>query len=87
MRLLIAGILTLIIFLMICAFDNEKKETSKVEKNKFSIYSFPPQQEEIHLNLYYFHQSDLKIHPPFVYEESHHAKRSYNMSPLLQQFN
>lgn len=66
MRLLIAGILSLVIYLLTCAYGNEGKAAPKVEKKQVyepELICYPPYSFDF---IYFFGLPDLPIVPPIL---------------------
>lgn len=72
MRLLIAGILTLVIYLLTCAWGSEGRAVPQVKERGISAYNTQNTHIFIHSFYYYLFPFHDNIQPPYIPDNEKH---------------
>lgn len=72
MRLLIAGFLTLVIYLLTCAWGSEGETVPQVKERKISRYYIQNTHIFIHSFYYYLFPLHDEIQPPYIQPDEKH---------------
>lgn len=65
MRLFIAGVLSLVIYLLTCAYGNEERKILEVELKPMCNSHFPNQTEDLDYFIHTFQLANETINPPY----------------------
>lgn len=72
MRLLIAGFLTLVIYLLTCAWGSKGGSVPQVKKRDISDHNIQKTHIFIHSFYYYLFQYHDEIQPPYIPDDEKH---------------